>query len=149
MFLLRILFFAPIVFLAIPHASANQCLSPYTKTDICALAKKIQSELAPSLPMQLSKSLYLRHAIAIGPLLQLTALLNYDLEFLNNALQSQGINRREVDKKMRVMTLNSVCSQKGTRAFLGLGGEVSYLYQFNDGQEYMTIRLNDADCPSR
>ena len=138
--------FAIILSPLLPTQAADECFAKYSKTNICDFAKKVQREMAPSLPMQISSNLVVRNIVSVGPLVQISAMLKYDERFLNKSLKKQGVKRSLVDAKMRKMTQNVVCSNDGMSAFLGLGGKIAYHYNFNDGVEYLRMELDINTC---
>jgi len=125
---------------------ADKCYSKYSDFNICDFALKIQKEMAPKLPMQLSKNLHVKSMIANGPELMINALLAYDENFLNQSLAAQGAPRSVVDNHMKLSTINSICSNEQTEAFVGLGGSIIYRYYFIDGVHYLEIPVDIKDC---
>lgn len=141
-----LMMFAIVLLPLTPTKAAGECFVKYSKTNICDFAKKVQQEMAPSLPMQLSSNLVLRSIAAIGPVLWANAILKYDEKFLNQTLKQQGAPRAIIDMKMREMTHNRVCSGEQMRAFLDLGGHIVYSYEFIDGNKYLEIKLTPKTC---
>lgn len=124
----------------------QNCFAKYSKTNICDYAKKIQKGMAPNLPMQISQNLSLRNVVAIGPNISLGAMLDYDEQYLNADLRAKGVSRTRVDSRMKSMTRNGVCTDPVLRAFVDLGGIISYNYKFIDGSKYLDIRINKDSC---
>lgn len=127
-------------------SSANECYVEFSKTNICEYAKKVQRELSPNLPMQLSENLYLRSVLAVGPQVALNVMLNYSESFFIEAIQAQGVSRVQIDNQMKNFTFNSICSDPALEAFVGLGGEIIYSYKFKDGKKYLEIFLDKETC---
>ena len=141
-----LMIFAIILLPLTPTQAADECFAKYSKTNICDFAKKVQREMAPSLPMQISSNLVVRNIVSVGPLVQISAMLKYNENFMNNSLKKQGVKRSLVDARMRKMTQNVVCSNDAMSAFLGLGGKIAYHYNFNDGVEYLRMELDSNTC---
>ena len=129
------------------HSFSNEnCFVQFSNTNICDYAKKVQKEMAPNLPMQLSQNLVVRSITAVGPELGANAILKYTEQYLNNQLSKVGRTRESVDNQMRLMTINMVCTSPELEAFLGLGGKILYSYNFVDGKKYLNIPISIKDC---
>ena len=124
----------------------DNCFTQFSDTNICEFAKKVQKELAPNLPMQLSQNLIIRSVSAVGPELGANAVLKYTEQYLNEQLAVAGRSRDSVDSQMKQMTINMVCSSAGLEAFVGLGGTIVYQYNFVDGNKYLEIIVTADDC---
>ena len=46
--------------------AADECFAEYSKTNICDFAQKVQQEMAPLLPMQISSNLVVRNIVSVG-----------------------------------------------------------------------------------
>ena len=79
--------FAFVLFPLTLTQAADECFAEYSKTNICDFAQKVQQEMAPLLPMQISSNLVIRNIVSVGPLVQISAILKYDESFLNQSLK--------------------------------------------------------------
>ncbi|TIM21140.1 MAG: hypothetical protein E5Y74_15215 [Mesorhizobium sp.] len=109
-------------------ATANECLSKYTKTDVCAYAKKMQTEMAPALPMLISSNISVRSIIAIGPRIVFNATWAQTDAEVDAKLLAAGVSRPVYVQKIDEMTKNYVCRAEELSAFVRLGGEIQYTY---------------------
>lgn len=117
----------------------EECLSKYTKTDVCEYAKKLANEMAPSLPMQLNQNMSLESIIAIKNVIQLVAQLHFDRTYLENLYASRGLKLADFEAAMR-KSVDNMCSKGNpVGAFIGLGGELRYVYRFIDGEQFLTV----------
>lgn len=107
-------------------------------------AKEVAAELAPNLPMQISKNVTIRTVTAIDTTLTMVAKLAYDYDYLKSAAAAGGVTPESLKPKMQVMTTNIVCSDKALSAFVQLGGEIQYIYQFDDGVQYMVAAVKEC-----
>ena len=132
------------------HTSANstQKESPTCApkdTDVCKIARKMADELAPQLPMQLSSQLSLQTVVAVKSNFLMTLKLEYDNTYLQTMLINSGIRSEEMIKIMHQHAISGICkSGSPTKAFIDLGGLVSYLYRFNDGTVYTQVQINSC-----
>ena len=106
--LLKAVIFSILTFAVAPKfaAASDKCFGKNSTLNICDFARNVQKEMAPNLPMQISKNLLVRNIIAVGPTIQVTAMLKYDESHLNSALKAQGTPRSTVDDRMFQMTKN-------------------------------------------
>ena len=107
-------------------------------------AKEAVAEMSPNLPMQISKNLTIRTVAAFDTTLAMVAMLAYDYDYLKSAAAAGGVTPESLKPKMQVMTINMVCSDKSLSAFVQLGGKVQYIYQFNDGVQYMVAAVEEC-----
>ena len=135
-----------IVLANISTAQANECFSEFSNFNICDAARKIQTEIAPNLPMQLSQNLFLTKVTSFGPQLNLYANLGYDEKYFEDALSSQGASRIVVENYMKLIAKNKLCTDEVTEAFLGFGGTIFYDYSFIDGVTYMQFSVDINNC---
>lgn len=123
--------------LAAASTSVADTLTEPNHDFIRKYAKEVAAEFAPNLPMQISKNLTVRAVTAIDTSLTLVALLAYDYDYLKSAATAGGVTPESLKPKMQEMTTNMVCTDELLTAFVRLGGEIQYIYQFNDGVQYM------------
>jgi len=107
-------------------------------------AKEVAAEFAPNLPTQISENLTIRTVIAMDTTVTLVAMLAYDYDYLKSAATAGGVTPESLKPKMQVMTTNMVCSDKALSAFVQLGGEIQYIYQFSDGVQYMIASVEEC-----
>ena len=133
-------------FLSTADAEDNGCAAKFSSLNICDVARQIQAEMAPSLPMQLSQNLFLTKVTSFGPRVNLYANLRYDEKYFEDALEAQGASRTAVDGHMKLMAKNKVCSNSTTEAFMGLGGKIGFDYSFIDGVTYLQFVVDIKSC---
>lgn len=115
-------------------------------TDICKIARRMADELAPRLPMQLSSQLSLQTVVAVKSNFLMTAKLEYDNKHLQTVLIDSGVSNNEMIKTMHRYAQSGICqSNSSTKAFVDLGGVISYQYRFNDGAMYTQMQI--TSCP--
>ncbi len=130
--------------LAATSTAIADTLTESNKDFIRKHAKEVAADFAPNLPMQISKNLTIRTVIAIDTTLAMVAMLAYDYDYLKSASAASGVTPESLKPKMQVMTTNIVCSDKVLSAFVHLGGEIQYIYQFNDGVQYMVAAVKEC-----
>ena len=112
-------------------------------TDVCKIARRMANDLAPQLPMQLSSQLSMQTVVAVKGNFLMTAKLEYDNTHLQSILINSGISDDEMIKTMHRHAKSGICQpSSSTRAFIDLGGVVSYQYRFNDGSIYTQVQIN-------
>ena len=128
------IFFADIV---IPQRALGQgsddCITGYTKFDVCAAAKEIQRNAAPNLPMQLSAEMTLMSIMAIGGRVGMNVIWHMTEVELNSRIAMNNTTLENLRSQMQSYSRTSVCSREVTAAFVRLGGEMQYHYTTNDG----------------
>lgn len=120
-----------------PHVanaqSADECFPNLIKFDVCSEAKKMQAEMAKSLPMEVSRNMTLMTAAAFGPRLELNVVWHMTGSTLNNMLVDNGMTHDQLVSRMEQSTRTIVCGQKQpSAAFVRLGGQIQYIYITND-----------------
>jgi hypothetical protein len=125
-------------------AEAYKCINSVDQFDICAAAKRIQVELAPSLPQMLDETMMLRSASAINNVVGLNATLLYSRALLESGLQQAGRTMESLESQMTSYTQTSVCSMPATAAFVKLGGKVLFTYQLEDGETLFQIPVDEC-----
>ena len=88
--------------------------------------------LARSLPMQMSETMTLRSAMAIGPRITGTVEWHMSQSDLTATLSAAQMTLDQLITKLDVSTQSMLCSQEPMKAFIGLGGEVQYIYHTSD-----------------
>lgn len=128
-----------LTFLLSQSVLADECLSRYSKTDVCEYARNLTSEMAPSLPMQLNQNMSLESIASIKNIIQLVAQLRYDRKYLETLYHSRGLKLSEFEGAMR-RSVDSMCAEGNPLgAFVRLGGELMYVYRFSDGEQFLTV----------
>ncbi len=117
--------------------------------DVKSHARNVAAELAPNLPMQVSKNIVLENVVVAENVVQLKGVLQYDLKFLTDSAVAGGVTQDSIKQKMAANTQNMVCTDEQMSAFVRLGGEIHYLYFFNDGVQYMVIEIDDCGGGTR
>jgi hypothetical protein len=113
--------------------SGPECFSKFTKFNVRQKAREVQPEFAAALPMNLNANITMSTAVVLGPRIILTAVWNIEKAALDARLQANTMTLVELSAKMDATTKNSVCSLDVMAAFVGLGGQVQYLYKTVDG----------------
>ncbi|MDG2186976.1 MAG: hypothetical protein P8K09_01765 [Hyphomicrobiales bacterium] len=121
------------------------CVNNLINYNICDSAKEIQNEFAPQLPQQLSENLFLRSVASVDNKVILNALLLYERSYLEQELLSYGRSMDSIEKQMKNMTENMMCTMQLTSDFIYLGGSVIFNYHFNNGEHYLTIEIDNCD----
>lgn len=120
------------VLLAPAQASADECLSPATKYDICAKAKEMQSEIAKALPMRLNQNMVWQSVVVAGPRLTASVVWEQTMSELESMLRNAGMVKSDLLAKLQTSTQSMVCSKSVMAAFVRLGGQVEYQYSTKD-----------------
>jgi len=114
------------------------------KYNMCEKARNLQEELAPQLPQHLSKTLILRSVSTYNNIVILNALLLYNREYLEETLKTYNRTMSSINAQMNDMTKKTVCSLPFTNTFVVLGGEIMFNYNFQDGESYLQIEVNEC-----
>ncbi len=126
-------------------ASDEDCVSKFTKFDVCNTAKEFQAELAPILPMRMNKNVTVSRSAAIGPELIMYATWDQTDAELNERLTLAGMTKDNLIHTMNSMARSTVCGQEETAAFVRLGGRMSYHYATSDAVPVTMITIDE--CP--
>ena len=127
------------IFITPTKTLANDCLSQYTKTDVCEYARNLAKEISSSLPMQLNHNMSLESIAAIKNIIQLVAQLRFDKSYLENFYASKGLKLSDFEAAMR-KSVDSMCAKGNpVGGFIRLGGEVRYVYRFSDGEQFLAV----------
>ena len=120
------------------HSSCNP-----KGTDVCKIARRMANDLAPQLPMQLSSQLSMQTVVAVKGNFLMTAKLEYDNAHLQSVIINSGVRNDEMIKIMHRHAKSGICQlDTPTKAFIDLGGIVSYQYRFNDGSMYTQVQID-------
>jgi len=120
------------------------CFDNVMKYNMCEKARNLQEELAPQLPQHLSKTLILRSVSTYNNIVILNALLLYNREYLEETLKTYNRTMSSINAQMNDMTKKTVCSLPFTNTFVVLGGEIMFNYNFQDGESYLQIEVNEC-----
>lgn len=113
--------------------------------DICDKAKKLASEMAPSLPMQLNKNMSLESIMAFKTTVQFVAQLHFDKKYLVELYAQNGIKFSDFEKAL-TKSVDSMCAKGNpVGAFIKLGGKFRYVYRFSDGEQFITVEKNSCE----
>lgn len=109
-------------------ALTDDCSPNATGVDVCEFAQKAQAELASSLPMRLNKNMTLHSASAIGRRVTLAVIWDQTWAEVEQKLRGAGVSMADYTKTMDQMSMQFMCGQEETAAFIRLGGiwDVSY-----------------------
>lgn len=130
------------VMLPMPLLAASDACAPRGQ-DVCVQAKQFAQGFAPQLPMPLNSNLTIQTVFADGPVIALTAQLKYGQDRLSEALESSGLTDQQMLAVMKRTAESSVCATGSASArFVMQGGQVRYVYQFNDGSRYTTVLID-------
>lgn len=123
--------------------SSDECKRNFIDYDVCETARRMADELANALPMRMSQNIMIEKALAIGNVISLTAVLNYDKSFLESHAFRSGVALQELNARMANATKAHVCQDKTpTQSFVRLGGKIQYVYRFADGTPYLSINVD-------
>lgn len=127
-------------------ASADDaCVSKYTKTDVCAFARKMQVGMAPSLPMVVSSNITISTILAVGPRIVFNAVWSQTKAEVDAKILAAGLTRSRFTEMIAERSNNWICGAETTAAFVRLGGEVQYTYKTLDGFPVASPLI--TDCP--
>ena len=135
---LAVLFFV----LLANEAFSDECLSRFTKYDVCAAARKMQEEIAPSLPLAINSNMVFESALAIGPRFTMLVRWNAKTAKMNELLAASNMTKDDLTKKIQAQTRAMVCGQQAIAAFVRLGGSVQYSYKTLDGEPVATVVID-------
>lgn len=126
-------------------STSDICIDNFINYNICDKAKEIQNEFAHQLPQQISENLILRTVASVDNKVILNALLLYERSYLEQELLAYGRSMNSMDKQMKNMTENMMCTTQLTSDFIYLGGSVIFNYYFNNGEHYLIIEIDNCD----
>ena len=113
--------------------------------DVCKIARKIASEMAPLLPMRLSSNLVVQTVFAVNRSIAITAKFEYGKSHLDDVLSSSGMSNDDMLKIMHKHARDGFCQPNTpNKSFIDLGGVVEYHYRFNDGSVYARQRIGSC-----
>lgn len=113
--------------------------------DVCKIARKIASEMAPLLPMRLNSNLIVQTVFAVDHSIAITAKFEYEKSHLDDVLSGSGMSNDDMLKIMQKHAKNGFCqSNTPNKSFIDLGGAVEYHYRFNDGSMYTRQRIDSC-----
>jgi hypothetical protein len=114
-------------------------------SDICTQAKQFAHALAPQLPMALNSNLTIQTVLADGPSIGIISQLKCGRERLNEVLQSVGPTDAQMVAILKRVAEGSVCGvDSSATTFVSQGGQVRYVYKFNDGSQYTTVLIDSC-----
>jgi hypothetical protein len=119
------------------------CFSSATSFNACAYARNLAAEQAPSLPKTISSEMTVSSIAAVGR--RITFYLTWARTKAQVEREMVGQTIVEVAARAQATTVNSVCSQAPTAAFIRLGGEIQYLYKTTDG--FVVLSPTVTTCP--
>ncbi len=123
----------------------TECTPNSIGYDVCNYGKKLASEMAPSLPMQLNKNMSLESIMAFKTTVQLIAQLHFDKKYLVELYAENGLKLSDFEKAM-TKSLDSMCAKGNpVGAFINLGGKLRYVYRFSDGEQFLTVEKTSCE----
>ena len=139
---MRIILLAFLMVITTKAAAENAlCSKNLIDFNICDAAKRIRDDIAPSLPQKISANLVFRSISSFDNSLSLYAMLLYERDTLKNAAASAGVSMGDIEAQMYLTTKNYVCTSPALEAFINLGGELSYIYQFQNGKLLYNFKI--------
>ena len=72
------------------------------------------------------------------------AYLNYNHDYLSSTYNGDVSLENKLKGVMRNYSKSSVCTNRQTNAFVGLGGEIEYRYVFSDGNIFDTYAITSC-----
>lgn len=121
------------------------CFKNLIKEDMCAHASKISSEAGKSLPIKLNDNMSIISINAILNKVLFVARLNYNHDYLSSVYNGDVSAEKKIKSIMQNYSKSSICTNKQTNAFVGLGGEIEYRYVFNDGNVFDTYTITSCE----
>lgn len=131
--------------LLIPFWSvANElCFNNLINEDMCAHANKIASEGSKQTPIQLNDNISIVSINSILNRVILVARLNYD--YLSLTTNHDITLEHKTKELIRNLSKYKICTNRQTRAFIHLGGEVEYRYVFSDGNIFDAYTITSCE----
>jgi len=114
-------------------------------TDICEIADGIVAEMHKNIPMKVSQNVSMTSAFSVNKTVNLVVDLSYNEAYLVNILKKNNGSMKQVKTVMETNTRNFICSSELTGAFVGLGGEVTYIYKYNNGMKFIEIDIKNCN----
>ena len=132
-----------LILISIPdHAYSDICSE--NRYNICQTAKTIQKEMAKNTPQKISKNILMRSVTVFDNQLTINAMLLYDKQFLEDAVRKGNRTMSSINSQMKETTIKYICSTSDLSRFIKEGGKLSYQYQFNDGEKYLSIHIRSC-----
>lgn len=118
------------------HSNASEKASYY--------AQKIAENVAMNLPMKVNQNIVIEKVIAMNNHLILYAVFQYNKNNLLSRLSSQ-FTYKDLMTKMRENTVNRICTDRKSRAFIKIGGVIEYVYYFNNGEKLNSFKVSRCE----
>lgn len=110
--------------------------------NVCKIAHQIATDMAARFPIRLNQNLVMQTVFSSGRMITMNAKFEYNKAFLDESLIAGGMTNSQMINIMREHSRSTMCAgNKATRNFITQGGEVRYIYRFNDGSIYTTIDI--------
>ena len=140
--------FVTVIFTSLLSVVIDACaqtLCQPKSVDVCEIARRISDETASTLPMQLNSNLSIQTVFAEQNTVSLVARLNYTHAHLDQTLVAAGVSNDKMLKVLIKTAKNGVCTRSSkTEYFVERGGQVRYIYQFQDGTTYTSILVSSC-----
>ena len=126
------------------HAN-DECIKGITKFDACKKARELSDQIAVTLPIKMSQNMTWESIAAVGDTLIINIRLSYNKDLLEETLKPRGLSL-EYAKEALIEAAQNVCNEDTpTAAFVHLGGKIRYFYNFNKGERFSEIEINDCN----
>ncbi|MBN9438239.1 hypothetical protein [Bosea sp. (in: a-proteobacteria)] len=122
-----------------------ECFSKYTKTNVCAYAREAQAKFSSILPMQMSQTVTVVSAAAMGPMLMITARWEMSKADLDRRLVANGVSPAQLGESMLALATNNACGSPQLAAFVRLGGKIRWAY--NTADHFPITSPTVESCP--
>lgn len=126
-------------------ADGPECFSKYTKMNICQYAREAQQKMAENLPMKINQNLTMSTVIAVGPRMVMTANFQMTEAQAQEFARSRGFSMEKWSERIDDATRNTVCASEQLKAFVGLGGQIQYVYRTLDGQQIFAPKVSSCN----
>ena len=134
-----------LTFIGLADAQDLRCAPNLIGENICLLAETIETEMASQLPIAAGDQITLNSITADGSVV--TVMGRWAMtsqEFLGPLLQS-SLTMSEFRQQGYDSTIRMACSAEPLSAFVGLGGEVRYMYYTTDDVRIFEVLVVHCD----
>ena len=122
-----------LAFSSLAEAQDLRCAPNLIGEDICLLAESMETEMAAQLPLAAGEGVTVTSITADGSVLNVTGLWAMTAEEFLGQLLPSPLSLSEFRQEGHESTTRMACSAEPLAAYVGLGGEVRYVYYTNDG----------------
>jgi hypothetical protein len=111
----------------------KECRANYGEVDLCAAARTISDDIAPTLPVRLAGDMSLTTITATGRRIIMSATWGLTDGQFREQLTIRHITAEQFAAHLDRLTKRLACTSKPEAAFVTLGGEIEYHYVASDG----------------